>query len=123
MAKMKTQAAGSVADWLDHLDPATTSASDAADLRHIGTALHDLKPLGTMSKSRNRLWRRQLKQHASKDVLGPLSEWCLGYLNKQHNNISAIGKGSRWLVCTLRSHRSFGFIQASTGAIIADVHH
>jgi hypothetical protein len=33
-----TKARGSVEDWLDGLDPATTPASDAADLRRIGAA-------------------------------------------------------------------------------------
>jgi hypothetical protein len=34
-----TKARGSVEDWLDSLDPATGSASDAADLRRIGAAV------------------------------------------------------------------------------------
>jgi hypothetical protein len=33
-----TRARGSVEDWLDSLDPASTPASDAADLRRIGAA-------------------------------------------------------------------------------------
>jgi hypothetical protein len=37
----KTRARGSVEDWLDSLDPATTPAVDAADLRHIGEAMQD----------------------------------------------------------------------------------
>ena len=37
MANAKTR--GDVDDWLDGLDPATTPASDAADLRRIGAAL------------------------------------------------------------------------------------
>ncbi|MGH3546253.1 MAG: hypothetical protein ACRDPW_10065 [Mycobacteriales bacterium] len=39
MAKTITRSAGSVQDWLDQLDPATTPASDAADLRRVGVAL------------------------------------------------------------------------------------
>lgn len=37
----KTRARGSVEDWLDSLDPATTPAVDAADLRHIGEAMQE----------------------------------------------------------------------------------
>jgi tRNA A37 N6-isopentenylltransferase MiaA len=40
---MSTKTRGSVEDWLDSLDPATDPASDAADLRRIGTALEDVE--------------------------------------------------------------------------------
>ena len=42
MARTTTRAADGVEIWLDSLDPATTPASDAADLRRIGAALSDV---------------------------------------------------------------------------------
>lgn len=40
---LEDAAAAEVEAWLDQLDPATTPATDAADLRHIGQALNALE--------------------------------------------------------------------------------